>query len=169
MSLEPQAKDSAKDSAKDGMKENLKENTGRMPKQSVSQDFFMRLPNPNTFRRNLLESSKLTLLILRQTHRVKQIRAAKQELIAKIASEMRELKILVQKIDELMPQYSETELKKILPPAEAFPSNQMPEATPVQKAIKPEENQKFKPSVPLSELDKLSKALEEVQRKLQNL
>jgi len=130
-------------------------------KTEETQEFFMRINNPNTFRRNLLEASKLTLTIVKQTHKVKQIRELKHELISRIAQEVKELKLLVQKAEELMPAHDKAELKKYFPEP----------ITPKEKPIAPSTMADTKVQVRTahSEIDKISKAIEDIQRKLQNL
>jgi hypothetical protein len=138
------------------------------------QEFFIRLSNPNTFRRYLLEASKMTLTILKQTYKVKQIREAKHELMSRIAREVKELKILVQKTDEMMPRYNQAEIRKILP--DLIIIREQPEAKPqkaeAQLEAKPEAKAELKPKQPkppVSEIDKVSRALADIQRKLSSL
>jgi hypothetical protein len=176
-----------------------------MKKPLEEQELFLRLSSPNTLRRNILESSKLILTILRQTYKVKQMREMKHERMARLASEIKELRILIQKIDELMPQYNRTDLKKLLPEINFTPLVKKPEPSPFvvnlprqpaqsaaqaampapvsapaaakegeksQEETKPETKPKPQPKPvvsPVSEFDKITKALEDVQRKLQNL
>ncbi len=125
------------------------------------QEFFMRISNPNIFRRNLLEASKLTLTILKQTHRVKQIREAKHEAMSLIAKEVKELRLLVQKADELLPNYTKAELKKFFPETKTKELSEEKTETPAPK-IK-------SARAAVSEVDKLTQAIEDIQRKLQSL
>jgi len=151
-------------------------------KATDEQELFLRLSNPHTFRRNLLESSKLILIILKQTYRVKQIREAKHERMERLVNEIKELRILIQKIDELMPNYSKTDLKKLLPeinftpikkPEPALESLFQPVLAKEKEEVKPQPKLQPKPkpqlSAQVSDFDKITKALEDVQRKLQNL
>lgn len=147
-------------------------------KATEEQELFLRLSNPNTFRRNLLESSKLILIILKQTYRVKQIREAKHERMERLAKEIKELRILIQKIDELMPNYSKTDLKKLLPEINFTPIKKpelalesLLQSALAKDEIKPQSKPRAKPqlSAQVSDFDKITKALEDVQRKLQNL
>jgi hypothetical protein len=152
-----------------------------MTKKAIEeQELFLRLSNPNTFRRNLLESSKLILTILKQTYRVKQIREAKHERMERLAKEIKELRILIQKIDELMPNYSKTDLKKLLPEINFTPIRrpepalepllqQAPAKDEIKPQPKPQPKAKPQLSAQVSDFDKITKALEDVQRKLQNL
>jgi hypothetical protein len=140
-------------------------------KKPIQQDLFMRLNNPNTFRKNLLESSKLTLIIIKQTYTIKQLRESKQEHILQISEKIKELKLLLQEIDELMPKHSKDELKKLLPEMSMQKSkpDQKKDSKEANKEVKnvKEENPQAPP--PMSELDKLTQALDLVQKKLQKL
>jgi hypothetical protein len=143
-------------------------------KATDEQELFLRLSNPNTFRRNLLESSKLILTILKQTYRVKQIREAKHERMERLVKEIKELRILIQKIDELMPNYSKTDLKKLLPEISFTPIRKpepalesLLQSAPAKDEVKPQPKPQL--SAQVSDFDKITKALEDVQRKLQNL
>jgi hypothetical protein len=131
------------------------------------QELFIRITSPNIFRRNLLETSKLILTILKQIYTVKQIREAKQEIGDHLSREIKELSILVQRVEDLMPQYTKADLKKLLPELTFI---KKPEPQPKQEPEKPEEKPKPKPvEKPISEIDKVTKALEDIQRKLSYL
>jgi len=135
-------------------------------KPSEEQELFIRIASPNIFRRNLLETSKLILTILKQIYTVKQIREAKQEIGDHLSREIKELSILVQRIEDLMPQYTKADLKKLLPEL-TFVNKQEPQLK--QGSEKQEEKPKPRPTGRLSEIDKVSKALEDIQRKLSYL
>lgn len=123
------------------------------------QGFFMRIDSPNVFRKNLLETSKITLNILKQIYVVKNIRKAKHELISRISNEIRELKILAQKIDELMPQHKKDDLKKVMP------KHHVVEEAPVGKKSKSKKVHKKH----FSDVEKITKALDAVHKKLQSI
>jgi hypothetical protein len=141
-------------------------------KPSDEEGLFIRVNNPTLIRKNILESSKLVLTILKQTYKVKQIREIKQEKISDLSQQIKELRILIQKIEELMPQYTKADLKKLLPDIPLARKSSEP-----TKADKPEakaeanENwaQEPKQAAPVSEMDRITKALEDVQKKLQTL
>jgi hypothetical protein len=142
-----------------------------MPKKpSDEQELFIRVNSPGLIRKNILESSKLVLTVLKQTYRIKQIREVKQAKINELSQQIKELKILMQKIEELMPQYTKADLKKMLPD---LPIMRKPAASlPKPAKIEIKENEKpepAKPAPPVSDMDRISKALEEVQKKLQTL
>jgi hypothetical protein len=120
---------------------------------------------PKTLRRNILESSKNTLFILKQVYTIKQLRESKHEVMEKIDEELKELKILIQKIDDLMPKYNKDELKKLIPDANAK-RKQMLKKEHADAKTKEEHRAKQEPS---SDVDKLTMALDAIQKKLQSL
>ena len=153
-----------------------------MPKKKTGQEisgqqaFFMRISNPTMFRKELLESSKIILNILKQIYGIIQIRKTQYGIMNMLSKEIKELKILIHKINELIPAYKSDDLKGILPeiylkkkplstPKEEERVEE-PEKQPSEiKEAKPEPGPAKKPSG----LEKVTKALEEVQRRLQNL
>lgn len=140
-------------------------------KTSDEQDLFIRIDNPVLIRKNILESSKLVLTILKQTYKIKKLRELKQEKIISMGQELKELKILVQKIEELMPQYTKADLKKLLPEIN-LTKKSVPEPTKTGKTEAKEkevEKQEPRPAAPVSDMDRIAKALEDVQKKLQTL
>jgi hypothetical protein len=132
-------------------------------KENAEQEFFIRISNPNTLRRELLEASKLILSILKQTYIVKQLREAKHYQMTKIDTEVKEIKLLVQKLDELVPHYTRADLKKLLPDMSSFkrPDPMQPKLPDAKPAPQSPQH--------VSELDQISRAIEEVSRKLQSL
>ncbi|KYK25767.1 hypothetical protein AYK26_02010 [Euryarchaeota archaeon SM23-78] len=191
-----------------------------MSEEQPQDEFFVRITNPNAFRRNLLEASKLTLSILKEIYRVRQIRKTKQEVMEGITKEIEESKILVQKIHELIPQHSKEDLQRMFPgidldklieeppkpepkpkpqPAphlevygeqqlqplpEQQPSQwakelttqpletkpQPPPQQPPQELERPQEPEpKPEQEKQLSEIERLTQAFDEVQRRLQSL
>ncbi|MBN2459639.1 hypothetical protein JXB28_05115 [Candidatus Woesearchaeota archaeon] len=129
------------------------------------ENLYICVKAPKVLRRNVLESSKDTLFILKQVYTIKQIRDSKHEVMAKIDHELRELKILVQKIDELMPKYNKEELKKLIPDMNAKRKQLLRKE---QSEAKIKEEHQPKPQ-PTSEVDKLTLALDAIQKKLQSL
>jgi inorganic triphosphatase YgiF len=135
--------------------------------EQESKDFFVCIQNPKNLRRNLLESSKSTLSILKQVYTVKQIREAKHEVMDSVINELRELKILVQKTDDLMPKHTREELKKLVPEIEIKKKS----ASKREKfSLKDKEElaQQLQ-AQPGSDMDKLTRALSDIEKKLQNL
>lgn len=137
--------------------------------QPIGEEFFMRIKNPLVFRRNLLESSKIVLGILKQTYSIKQIRDAKLRLIHIINNEIKELKILVQKINEIIPQYDKDELKNKFPDLMMRREVQIAEMPEEHIEEKEHEPPQHHAEEPVSDIEKLNKALDDVQKKLKNL
>ena len=129
-------------------------------KEAEEQEFFMCIQNPAAFRKNLLEASKIVLSIVKQTYTVQQLREEKHELMSEISKEMKEIQALADKIEDRLPRYSKEDLKKLLPEAPPRKANAQPKDKPAAHPKKKAES---------PELEKLSRALEEVQRKLQGL
>ena len=126
--------------------------------KSISNDFYMKISDSSGFRRNLLETSKETLNVLKEIHSVKQLRQKKQEKIGELHKELKELKLLVQKLEELMPEYNKSEVKKHFP--EFFKEKHHDKRISFQES---------KIKKPISELDQLSAALTDIQKKLSSL
>lgn len=132
-------------------------------------DFFMRISDPAVFRRNLLESSKQTLGMIREMYTVKDIRELKQERIADLHKEFREIRLLCQKLEEIMPKHTEADLKKHIPDFNVRRKEQKTLVQAPEPEPEPEMKPKLSPQKASSDLDRLAQALNEVQRKLSNL
>ena len=138
-------------------------------KSSDEQELFMRINNPALIRKNILESSKLVLTILKQAYNIKQIRELKQEKINRLSQEIKELRILVEKIEELMPQYTKADLKKLLPEINLTKKSTSDSSKSGKSEAKQQERQESIAAAPVSDMDRITKALDEVQKKLQTL
>jgi len=140
-----------------------------MPKKSDEEDLFIRVNNPTLIRKNILESSKLILTILKQTYRIKQVREIKQVKINDLSQQIKELRILIQKIEELMPQYTRADLKKLLPDIPLTRKSTSEPSKAEKQEAKEDWDNEPKPAAPVSDMGRITKALEDVQRKLQTL
>jgi hypothetical protein len=139
----------------------------KIENKGTASEFYMRLSEPVVFRRNLLEVSKSTISILREIHNVRLMREKKHGKIDGIHHELKELKILVQKLDSLLPEYTKADVKKQFP--ELFHEQKMKETKLEKpKEAKPSEK-KTSLRKPASEVDKLSQALSDIQKKLSSL
>jgi hypothetical protein len=150
-----------------------KENEG---KRLDDEDFFVKVDNPMSYRRNLLEASKSTLGILRELYAVKAIREKKQEVLLALQKETKELRILVQKLDEMLPQYSKVELLKRFPDLKGADKKPKPEEqkpAPKVEAKKEEKKDEPKKERPvqkkLSDLEKLNLAMQNIDQKMSSL
>ncbi len=127
----------------------------------AEHDFYMKIANSAAFRKNLLEASKSTLGMMKELYAVKQISTKKHEKTAQIQKELRELKVLVQKLNEILPDYAKADMKKHFP---ELSFERKARAEPVQTP-----RQEPEPKKPLTELDQLSHALADIQKKLSSL
>jgi hypothetical protein len=137
-----------------------------MASEKTPQDFFMRIENPKLFRRNLLESSKEVLSILKQIYSIKRIREQKKELVTLMNKEIKEITLLFDKLEDALPKHSKEELEK------QFPQLKKEKPKPVKtenSSPKEEKKSQKKTSEKDSELDKLSRALDDVQNRLNTL
>jgi len=129
--------------------------------KQAEHDFYMRIENSTAFRRSLLEASKSTLGMLKEIYVVKQLSEKKHEKTTQLQKELKELRVLVQKMNELLPDYAKADLKK------HFPEMSFEKKTRTEAASRPESEPA--PKKPLSELDQLSHALADIQKKLSSL
>jgi hypothetical protein len=135
--------------------------------RGLDQEFYIRITEPVTFRRSLLEASKGTLGILRELYSVKQTREKKQEKTALLHREFKELKMLVQKLEEMLPDYTKADIKKHFP---EFAFEKKAREMPLEeKHERKAAEKKPAPPKPASEIDKLSSALSDIQKKLSSL
>jgi len=147
--------------------------TGKKPleekKHHDELDLFMRISDPAVFRRNLLESSKQTLGMIREMYNVKQIRDLKQGRIVALHKEFKEIRLLCQKLEDIMPKHTEADLRKHIPEFNIKKKEQKTLIPEPGSAPEPEARPKISPQKASSDLEKLAQALNEVQRKLSNL
>jgi hypothetical protein len=140
----------------------------RVDGRGLDQEFYVRISNSAAFRKNLLETSKGTIGILREMYAVKQIRDKKHEKTEILHNELKELKMLVQKLEEMMPGYTKADIKKHFPDFVLEKKiKEQPKEAPDRKVIEKKITAP-KPSSG-SELDKLSAALGDIQKKLGSL
>ena len=138
-----------------------KKNQGGTRRGKLQQEFFKRIDNPRNFRKNLLGASKSTLGVLKQIYRISQIREKKQELIKETSDELKEIRGLLNKAQDLMPGYSLEEVKKKINKKKPKPVLDAEKGTRKMPATTHK--------VAESEIDKLTKNLDQVEQKLQAL
>ncbi len=148
-------------------------------KKDEQQEFFVRIDNPTIFRKNLLLASKLTLGVLKQSYSLNHLKETKTELVGLIRNEIKELKVLVQNLYDLMPKHSRDEIIKKFPdatvrrpePRLVLPRERVRKerVEKPQPAPQPRPRLPPRPQGPVSEVDKLTRALNDVERKLASL
>ena len=66
--------------------------------------YYVRIDDPRAFRRHILESSKQVIGSLQANRKVQDIRKRKREALDAIRQDMKEITMMVSKLDELLPQ-----------------------------------------------------------------
>jgi len=122
----------------------------------MKENFFQRIENPNKFRREILESSKLVIENLKTQQKINNIRVKKAERQKEIKVLFKEITLLINKIEEFFPS------EKISVELEGDKKKQ---AKDKKKNAKKKEEKK----VEISELTKLENKLEEIESKLKTL
>ena len=87
----------------------------RREKLMPEQDFYMRIEDPMYFRRGVLEASKSSLSVLKGIHAIKDLRQRKMEKLLQLQRQVREIRLLVQKAEELLPKYTKQQAAKQFP------------------------------------------------------
>lgn len=127
--------------------------------------FFVRVSAPDMLRVSILETSKLTLHSLQSYYKVTNIRKKKRESSDLLKSQVKELILLLSKLDAMLP-YQEV-VTKNMTPTQAKNSSSRKAKKSVKNASK--EMVDTATTTSFSELDKLNRALASVEEKLNKL
>lgn len=151
--------------------------------------YFIKIEDGPDVRRRILESSKASLHTLKGYHALLKVRGEKQTHMNMLRTQMKELTMLINRAEALLPQLSEREIAELQPKAKPAPMK--PVATqPQGKWVKKGKRKVFvgAPKVkltvnvpvlpelpepekakPMSELERLEKALAGIEGKLGNI
>lgn len=139
----------------------------KMVKKKLTKDndsYFVSVKNPLETRRQLLESTKKSLVSLQNYHRLLLIRQEKLKHIENLKLSVKEILYLNTKLTEKLPEFNPiiiNEFKREKPPAEKKPIEKKPvETKPVVKE---------KPKTEKTELEKLEDSLNSIEEKLKTL
>lgn len=77
--------------------------------------YFIKLDDGKNLRKKVLESSKSSLQILKGYQNLLDVRKRKSQLLEALRTDMKELTLLVNKLEELLPQFTKKELKELQP------------------------------------------------------
>jgi hypothetical protein len=159
-------------------------------------NYFIKVEDGPDVRRKILESSKATLHVLHGHQQLKIVRSEKLSLMNALRQQMKELTLLINRAETLMPQLTEAEVQELqpkpLPPMPVFdapkkalknvkgkPSTKVFIATPKHQVVtevpvkmqdlSPAPKQEIAKPKPLTELEKLEQALAAVESKLDTL
>ena len=136
----------------------------------TDSSFFIMVNEPTITRRNVLEASKAALLAIKGIYQINEIKAKKQEKLELLRSQVREIRLLLQKAEEFMPKYSKVEANKRFPHLFEEPKHDVKKQVSGKKPVitsaqsLPPEIQKK-----LSEAERLAQSMQDVEEKLKTL
>lgn len=110
-------------------------------------DFYIGIEDPRELRRNILESSKLIVLSMKNQQKLKDIHKEKIHLKNKLKQDIKELKMLMSKLEEILPEHIPQKKQPLLK--------------------KPAKNEPEK--IREAEIDRLHEHLELIEQKLKKL
>jgi hypothetical protein len=128
----------------------------------VKKGFFVRVTEPNEVRKNLLEGSKSIIQNLKSYQKILAIREKKLSAMNNLKTDVKEIKLLVDKLRDLLPYEIMTELEKDKPKKKKGKKttknkNVKEKVAPKKKVVKP------------SEATRLESALSSIEEKLNRL
>lgn len=135
----------------------------------MEETFFVRIDDPNSIRIKLLESSKLILHTIKIEQKLQNIRKRKIEEISKLKSQTKELEFLMSRFEELLPH--QELFKKEVETIKKSLKKTMEVKAKKGKEKEPEKKTKIVelPKEKSKEVDKISSALAEIEKKLRSL
>ncbi|MFW5745960.1 MAG: hypothetical protein ACOCWQ_00225 [Nanoarchaeota archaeon] len=126
------------------------------------EPFYIGVHNPKDLRRNVLETSKDVISILKQYEYIKQVRKEKRELMEDLDGVMKEIRTSMNKLKKTLPK---TQLRQSVDQGMPFEQAARIEQEQIVAESVAQESQKK----PLSELDKLEAELHSIEHKLQKV
>lgn len=85
-------------------------------------DYFVRIEDSKNVRRQILESSKLCIYVLKQEHRINEIRQHKRAVIKHLRDELKELTFLLGTLEKELPVLTKKQLTELQPNAFKAPA-----------------------------------------------
>jgi hypothetical protein len=150
--------------------------------------YFVRIEDAPALRRRLLETSKVTIEVLKGYERILDLRDEKKELVGELQRVTSELHLLRSELERLLPEKSLREIAMYLPKQPPKPAKQPKQPKSAQSPPelsetpeKPKAPQKVEkvpklppklltlPSKPLTEMQRLEKALGDIDARLKQL
>lgn len=127
-------------------------------------EYFVKVDDGKELRRQLLESSKLSIHIIKQEYSIKEMRARKSQLMDKVRDDIKELTFLVGSLEKELPVLTKKELSEIAPKRP-----EQPIMKKAEKAAKPASQEHKPESKEYSKLRRLESSLEMIEKRLSNL
>jgi hypothetical protein len=142
--------------------------------QFPDSQFYFRISEPVVYRRSLLEASKAALGAIKGIHELSHLRPRRQGKLDLLMNEVRQIRLLIQKAEELLPKYSKAEASKRFPHLFSAYKAENPGKEGRQKAgvaEKKSKKSKAEPSVQkkLSEGEMIDKSMGLIEDKLKRL
>jgi len=131
-------------------------------------EYFVKVDDGKELRKQLLESSKLSIHIIKQEFKIKDMRSRKNQLMEKVRDDLKELTYLIGALEKDLPVLTKKELAEIAP------------KKPEQPILKKAEEKSESPKKPVSaestaenkeysKLRRLESSLEMIEKRLGNL
>ena len=121
----------------------------------MENKFYVGLQRPKELRRNILETSRSTLHALKHFYALGELRQEKLELLNQLKNEVKELNLLMGKLDSALPEH------------EVIKAKPQKKKTPSKKGKKKAAKKKSKPKK--SHMQKLQDSLMDIENKLKNI
>ncbi len=125
-------------------------------------EYFVKVDDGKELRRQLLESSKLSIHIIKQEFSIKEMRARKSQLMEKVRDDIEELTFLIGSLEKDLPVLTKKELAEVAPKKPEQPIVRKPQSVKPAEVKEPE-NKEY------SKLRRLESSLEMIERRLKNL
>jgi len=153
-------------------------------------NYFIRVEDAPDFRRRMLESSKGALHVLKGYQNLLVIRGQKLTMMNQLRSELRQLTVLINRAEQMLPVLTERELAELNPSKTqkelpvldenwmrkenrkvfiAAPKKKITAEVPLPKTSLPPAPREAKPVQKMTELERLEAALSSIEEKLGNI
>jgi|GEM_PF-1919244 hypothetical protein len=132
--------------------------------------YFVHLKDPVDFRRTILESSREVIHMMQEYQALMDLRKRRLDMEQAFKEELREIMLLVNKLEKTLPKHSINKLKEVLPGVIEEEKKHM--AKPEKKKLSKKKEKPAKEQLrekQLSQIQRLEKALESVEGKLHKL
>jgi len=136
--------------------------------------FYVKIEKPREFRRDVLEGSKKIITCLQSYRQLLAVREQKNALLNQLRNDMKELGLLISKLDKLLPEKHLREealakKKVVKKKATTREKKTTTKKTRVKKNDQKKSKEEQQPVTSVSEVDKLNQALASIEEKLSQL
>lgn len=131
--------------------------------------YFVKINDSSGMRKRILESSKDILHVLRGYHRILDIRDEKKEMAERLKKELVEITFLIEKLEKLLPEQSLKEIEAYLPRKSKKKHASKKRSKKGESKDDPKQNSKKSREPKLTEVEKLERALSNIEDRLSKL